>query len=101
MTRAHHARDTALGDRVAMTSIAATGLAVAAAVALSSGASAADPLQVTRRRGRRHGRGLRHTCRAQFTSRSGQASRSPSASDEPHSVTFGVGPEDVAPDPGR
>ena len=47
MTQSATARVTRdLGVRLAMTGIAATGLAVVAAVAMSSGASAAEPLQV-------------------------------------------------------
>jgi plastocyanin len=85
------------GVRLAMTSLAATGLAVAAAIAISSGASAADPLQI------QVGAGAGQISAngympGKVTVEAGSSVTFSVASDEPHSVTFGVGPADVPPD---
>ena len=85
------------GLRLAMTSLAATGLAVAAALAISAGTSAADPLKVT------VGAGSGQTSANAYlpgkvTVEQGSSVTFTVDSDEPHSVTFGAGPADVAPD---
>ena len=83
--------------RYAVTGIAATGLAIAAAIAMAGGASAADPLQVKVGAGE-------GTVQAQaylpgaFSVAVGDSVTFTITSDEPHSVTFGVGPEGEAPD---
>jgi plastocyanin len=83
--------------RYAVTGIAATGLASAAAITRAGGASAADPLQVKVGAGE-------GTVQAQaylpgaFSVAMGDSVTFTITSDEPHSVTFGVGPEGEAPD---
>jgi len=85
------------GFRLAMTSLAATGMAVVAAIAISSGASAADPLQVQVGVGDGPISGQAYLP-GKVTVEAGSSVTFTVGSDEPHSVTFGVGPEDVAPD---
>jgi plastocyanin len=85
------------GVRYAVTGLAATGLAIAAAVALAGGARAADPLQV--QVGTGEGQIQAQTyLPGKFSVVVGDSVTFTVGSDEPHSVTFGVGPEDVAPD---
>ena len=84
------------GLRLAMTSLAATGLAVAAAIAISSGASAADPLKV------QVGAGAGQISANAYlpgkvTVEAGSSVTFAVTSDEPHSVTFGTGPADLPP----
>ncbi len=85
------------GLRLAMTSLAATGMAVVAAIAISSGASAADPLQVQAGVGDGTTAGQAYLP-GKVTVEAGSSVTFTVGSDEPHSVTFGVGPEDVPPD---
>ncbi len=85
------------GVRLAMASIGATSLAVLAAVAFSSGASAADPLKVQLGVGHGTVAGQAYLP-GKVTIEAGDSITFTTASDEPHSVTFGVGPEDIPPD---
>ncbi len=80
-----------------MASIGATGLAVVAAIAFSSGASAADPLTIQVGAGEGTVGGQAYLP-GKVTVEAGQSVTFTVDSDEPHSVTFGVGPADVPPD---
>lgn len=85
------------GVRLALAGIGATGLAVVAALAMSSGASAADPLQVQVGLGSGTVGGQAYLP-GKVTVEVGQVITFHVASDEPHSVTLGVGPDGVPPD---
>ncbi len=85
------------GIRLAMAGIGATGLAVVAAIAFSSGASAADPLKIQVGVGEGTVGGQAYLP-GKVTVEAGQSVTFTVGSDEPHSVTFGLGPADVAPD---
>ena len=85
------------GMRLALTSIAATGLAVAAAIAVSSGASAADPLKIQVGAGQGQVSANAYLP-GKVTIEAGSSITFTVGADEPHTVSFGVGPADVAPD---
>ena len=87
----------ATGVRFAMTGIAATSLAVVAAIAMAGGASAAEPLQVTVGTGDGQIQAQAYLPGA-FSVVVGDSVTFTVGSDEPHSVTFGTGPDGVAPD---
>ena len=84
------------GIRSAMTGVLATVTAVVAALVMTTGASAADPLQV------QVGVGVGQVEGQAFlpgkvTVEAGSSVTFTIGSDVPHSVTFGKGPDDVAP----
>jgi plastocyanin len=85
------------GLRLALASIAATGLAIAAAVAISSGASAADPLRI--QVGSGDGQiSANAYLPGKVTVEAGSSVTFTVGADEPHTVSFGAGPADIAPD---
>ncbi len=85
------------GVRLAMTSVAASGLAVAAAILMSSGASAADPLNVVVGAGQGQISANAYLP-GKVTVEAGSSITFTVGADEPHTVTFGVGPADISPD---
>ncbi len=85
------------GARMALASLGATSLGLVAAIALSSGAHAQEPLQIQAGVGDGQIAGQAYLP-GTVSIPAGSSVTFRVGSDEPHSITFGIGPADVPPD---